>query len=95
MDRRTFAVSALSAASLLLGCQEEQQQPAFTATLLNNGKIQQAMKDLNSSIGVLQAKMLELDFRDWRELMPEIHAASVDISDGFQKLRRALEVPNT
>ena len=90
MNRRQFAIS-LSAAGLLIGCDSE-QKPSATATLPNNGEVQDAMKALDSAIGDLESDVGSFDSDNWREVVPEVESAASDVRGAFEDLRRALGV---
>lgn len=93
MNRRQFAVS-LSAAGLLAGCDTD-QKPAATATLLNSSQVQDAMKAVESAIGDLESDVGRFDDENWREVVPDVESAAADVRDAFEKLRSALQVPNS
>ncbi len=78
MDRRAFAIAALSSATLVLGCDTE-QKPAPAATLLNNGEVQDAMKRLASAISGLEGAVSSFDDENWREVVPEVQSASENV----------------
>ena len=90
MNRRQFAISALSA-STILGCDTD-QKPSHTATLLNNADIQNAMKSLADAIDNLAEDVSEFDTEDWKEVVPKITGGTEDVSAAFERLRRALQV---
>jgi hypothetical protein len=91
MNRRAFSVAAMSSAALLLGCDTD-QKPAHTATLLNNGEVQQAMQGLASAISGLQGAVSAFDTENWREAVPEVEGAASSVDSAFQRLRSALNV---
>lgn len=93
MNRRKFALTAISCSVLLTGCDTE-QKPATTATLLNNSGIQSAMKNLADAIDNLVGDVGEFDSNSWREVVPKVTSSSEEVSSAFEVLRRALSVPN-
>jgi hypothetical protein len=90
MNRRIFTLS-LPAAALFLGC-DSNQKPSMTATVLNNGNVQSAMKTLAGEIDDLSAVISDFDNKQWREVVPEVPAASENVSNAFEALRKALGV---
>ena len=93
MNRRQFALAAVSCSALLTGCDTE-QKPAATATLLNNSEIQSALKNLADAIDTLVGDVGEFDSNSWREVVPQVTNSSEEVSSAFEALRRALNVPN-
>ena len=93
MNRRQFALAAVSFSALLAGCDTEQKLAA-TATLLNNSEIQSALKNLADAIDTMVGDVGEFDSNSWREVVPQVTNSSEEVSSGFEALRRALSVPN-
>jgi CMP-N-acetylneuraminic acid synthetase len=92
MDRRYFALAI--SAGLVAGC-DTNQKPAATATLLNNGEIQEAMKRLSDSIDNMVGDVGEFDDENWREVVPKVVDSAQEVSSAFELLRRALSVSNS
>jgi HAMP domain-containing protein len=93
MNRRQFAISALSASLVLIGCDTD-QKPSHTATLLNNGEVQEALKSLADAIDNLSGDVSNFDTENWREVVPEVKSGTEEVSGAFERLRRALQVPS-
>lgn len=93
MNRRHFALTAMSCSVLLTGCDTE-QKPAATATLLNNSEIQASLKNLADAIDNLVGDVGEFDSESWREVVPKVTSSSEEVSSAFEALRRSLSVPN-
>jgi hypothetical protein len=90
MERRTFA--ALAGASLLLGmagCDEE-PKPSPTATLLDNDKVHEAMKNLVDAVDARESDVGDFDSENWREVVPNVKTAASEVSDAVDELRKAL-----
>jgi hypothetical protein len=91
MDRRGCLLG-LGAATLLRGCDTE-QQPSGTASLLNNSGIQEAMKRLADAIDGLGSQIGQFDSGDsWREVVPEVRSAASDVESAFSALRSELGI---
>lgn len=93
MNRRQFAI-LLPAACALVSCDTD-QKPSSTATLLNNSEVQNALKELDSTIDDLQSNVGRLDDENWRDVVPDIESATTDIRDAFDSLRQALGVSDS
>jgi len=91
MDRRYFAIAAISSAGMLLGC-DTAQKPSPTATLTNNDEIQQALEALAAAIDGLEGDVGDFDTENWRDVVPRVRSASRDVSGCFSRLRTALGV---
>ena len=91
MNRRQFALVTLSATTLLIGCDTD-QKPSHTATLLNNGEVQEALKSLADAIDNLVGDVGDFDTKAWREVVPEVTNGTEEVSGAFERLRRALQV---
>lgn len=90
MNRRTFAVSALASVALLTACDTD-QKPSATATLLNSGDVQDALKSLRAAIGELQSAVGGFDSGDdWKEVVPQVKGAADDVESSFSKIQEAL-----
>ena len=70
-------------------------QPASTATILNNGEVQDAMKPLDFAIGGLESNVGDFEDQNWREVVPEVQSAASNVRGTFDNLRRALQVPKS
>ncbi|AXC12706.1 hypothetical protein ACPOL_3419 [Acidisarcina polymorpha] len=92
MNRRQFA-ACLPVAGLLAGCDSD-QRPSAAATLLNNGRVQDAMKGVESSLGDLEVNVDSFDNEDWRDVVPEIKSSVDEVREAFERLRQALGVSN-
>jgi len=93
MNRRKFAAS-LALSIPLIGCDTE-QKPSHTATLLNNSDVQEAIKSLAAAIDSLEGDTGRFDSENWREVVPDVETAATDVRDAFDRLRQALQVPNS
>jgi len=91
MNRRQFARVALSASSVLIGCDTD-QKPSHTATLLNNSGVQDALKSLASAIDNLAGDVSDFDTKPWKEVVPEVTSGTEEVSGAFETLRRALQI---
>jgi outer membrane murein-binding lipoprotein Lpp len=94
MNRREFAIAAISSAGLLAGCDTD-QKPASTATLLNNSEVQQALQSLSAAIDGLETEVGNFQSEDWRDVVPEVDSASANVRDAFNGLRKALGAPGS
>jgi hypothetical protein len=91
MNRRQFSIAALSATTLLIGCDTD-QKPSHTATLLNNSEVQEALKSLADAIDNLAGDVSNFDTGNWKEVVPEVTSGTEEVSAAFERLRRALQV---
>jgi mannose/fructose/N-acetylgalactosamine-specific phosphotransferase system component IIB len=91
MNRRAFALVAVSSSvAAVIGCDTD-QKPSHTATLLNNSGVQDALKAVEDAIGTLEADVGEFEDGDnWREVVPNVQAAANDVRDAFERLRTEL-----
>jgi hypothetical protein len=94
MNRRQFTITALSASTILIGCDTD-QKPSHTATLLNNAEVQEALKSLADAIDNLSGDVRDFDTKNWKEVVPEVTSGTEEVSSAFERLRRALQVPNS
>lgn len=92
MNRRQFAV-ALPIAFVITGCDND-QKPAATPTLLNNGGVQDALKALADAVDTMESDVGDFESESWRDVVPKVTESAADVSSAFQALRRALSVPN-
>ena len=93
MNRREFSLAALSSVALVAGCDTD-QKPSHTATLLNNSRVQEALKALESAIGGLEGEVDNFGTTNWREVVPEVEGSTSNIRSAFEDLRRALGTPD-
>jgi hypothetical protein len=63
MNRRQFAISALSASTVFIGCDTD-QKPSHAATLLNNGEVQEALKSFADAIDNLAGDVGDFDTKE-------------------------------
>jgi hypothetical protein len=91
MNRRQFARATLSATVILMGC-DSNQKPFHSATLLNNGGVQDALKSLADAIDNLVGDVGDFDTKSWREVVPAVTRETEEVSGAFERLRRALQV---
>jgi hypothetical protein len=91
MNRRAFALVAVSSSvAAVIGCDTD-QKPSHTATLLNNSGVQDALKAVEDAIGTLEGDVGEFEDGDnWREVVPNVQAAANDVRDAFERLRTEL-----
>jgi hypothetical protein len=89
MNRRAFALTALSSTALLLGCDTE-QKPSHTATLFNNSGVQEALKSVEDAISGLESNVDGFDNENWRDVVPEVKSAADDVRSAFEHLREQL-----
>ena len=95
MNRRRFAI-ALPLAGLLIGCDSDNdQKPSATATLFNSPEVQEAMKDVEDSIGDLEDTAQRFEGENWRDVVPDIQTAAEDVRDSFENLRQALGIEDS
>jgi outer membrane murein-binding lipoprotein Lpp len=92
MNRRRFAVAAISSTVLLAGCNTE-QKPSSTATPFNNSGIQESLKSLAAAIDDLVGDISEFDTENWREVVPKVTSSAENVSERFEALRRELIIP--
>ena len=71
MDRRIFAVSAVSLSVFALSGCESEPKPSATATLIDNDQVHQAMQSLESVIANVSSDAEDFDTKSWREVVPE------------------------
>lgn len=91
MNRRAFALATVATPIVFAAGCDTDQKPNATATLLNNGGVQEAMKAVENAIGNLEGDVGEFDDGDnWREVVPNVQAAANDVRDSFERLRREL-----
>ena len=53
------------------------------------------MKALADAIDTLVGDVGEFDTMNWREVVPRVTSSAEDVSSSFERLRRALSVPNS
>ncbi|HEV2494514.1 MAG TPA: hypothetical protein VG204_15740 [Terriglobia bacterium] len=90
MNRRIFGIA--TAATLVLaatGCEEE-PKPNPTATLFNQEKVHEAMKQLGDSLEGLESSVEEFDTTNWREVVPKVREDAEELRDAFDSLRAEL-----
>ena len=90
MNRRRFAL-LLPAAAVLAGCDTD-HKPDHAATLVNNSGIQNALQILSQAIATLEGDVGLFEDEDWKDVVPDVQAASSEVRDAYEKLRRALGV---
>lgn len=81
MDRRVFAISALSSVGLVSGCD---------STSKPSPEVEVALGALDSAIGGLEGAVGSFSSEDWKEVVPEVEGASSDVRAAFHRLRVAL-----
>lgn len=89
-----FALAVASSVACLTACDND-QKPSTTATLLNSGDVQDALKGLSSAIDSLESEVGNFETEDWKEVVPEVNNAATEVRDAFDRLRRALGVTET
>ena len=94
MNRRTFSLALLSSAVIASGCDND-QKPSRTATALNNGEVQRALRTLSSAIGTLENATVQFENEDWKDVVPEVQGAAADVQSAFNSLRQALGVSDS
>jgi hypothetical protein len=93
MNRRQFTIT-LPVAGLLIGCDTD-QKPSPAATLLNNSKVQEAMKAVEDAVSGLENDVGRFEGENWRDVVPDVQSAAAEVRDSFENLRRALDVPDS
>ncbi len=89
-DRRAVLVRLTSCVVIgLSGCEQE-PKPAATATLVNNEQVKAAMNELSSAIDGLESGVGQFQTENWRDVVPEVVAASNNVASAFLGLRKAL-----
>jgi outer membrane murein-binding lipoprotein Lpp len=88
--RRVILLGAAGAAmAALAGCDSE-PKPAATATLLNNDAVHQAVKSLVSAVDALNGDVSRFESENWRDVVPDVRTAAVNVSDAATALKKAL-----
>jgi outer membrane murein-binding lipoprotein Lpp len=95
MNRRDFAVAAMTSSVLAVAGCDNDQKPARTSTLLNNSGVQEAMKAVEDAIGGLESNVDNFDDENWREVVPEVKTSATDVRDAFDRLRQELGVADS
>jgi hypothetical protein len=94
MNRRHFAVAAVSSFIALTACDTD-QKPSHTATLFNNAAVQRALQSLESAISGLEGDVGSFSTEDWREVVPGVETSANDVRDAFDELKKALQTPDS
>lgn len=92
MNRRRFALVALSSCATLAGCDTE-QKPSHTTTLLNNESVQHALQGLENALSSLEGEVDDFETQSWKQVVPQVESASGVVRDAFEELKRALGTP--
>jgi hypothetical protein len=90
IDRRALLAWLAGGAAIgLVGCETE-PKPSATATLFNASEVQMAMKVLMGASGNLQSNVGRFDFENWRDVVPDVRAATAEVANAVAELRKAL-----
>jgi outer membrane murein-binding lipoprotein Lpp len=83
------AVSCLAGLTLIAGCDSE-PKPASTATLFNKEEVHNAIQQLDSQIGALEADVEDFDSESWRDVVPRIKESAESVRGALDDLKKAL-----
>lgn len=89
MNRRSFALSALSSATLLAGCRSE-SKPALDATFVHNREVREAMLELEQTANSLEMHMGQFNAENWQDALAEMQTSATRLRNAVDELRRAL-----
>ncbi len=91
VDRRSaiLKVVPLSALIGLLGCESE-PKPSATATLFDNEKVHEATQAVESATSNVEASVEDFDSENWREVVPKVKDAVVELRSAVDDSRSAL-----
>jgi hypothetical protein len=94
MERRQAIFTLLGAGSLLTAGCDSEEKPDATATLLNNENVHKAMKAVVDAVETLESDVDEFSSTNWREVVPNVENATVDLRDAVDTLRKELGYTN-
>lgn len=89
MDRRAFAVAALSSAALLAGCRSG-SQPARDATLFHNRQVREAMQELEQATNAIDMRMGQFNAENWQDALANLQTSAIRLRNVVDELRRSL-----
>ena len=91
MDRRHFALAALSSATLLAGCRSESEaKPSRDATLLHNEGVREAVNDLDQAVNNLEMRIGQFNAENWQDALTNVQTSSIRLRSDVDELKRAL-----
>lgn len=71
------------------------KKPSHTATLLNNGAVQGAIKALSAAIDDLESEVGNFQTDNWKEVVPQVDSAATSVREAFDALRKELGTPDS
>ncbi len=89
LDRRTFALAALSSATLLAGCRSE-SEPARDATLFHNRQVREAMGELEQVTNLIEMRMGQFNAENWQDALSNLQTSAIRLRNVMEDLRRSL-----
>jgi hypothetical protein len=95
MNRRDFALAALTSSAMMVAGCDTDQKPSATATLLNNSGAQEALKAVEDAISGLEGNVDDFDDENWREVVASVKTSTDDVRDAFERLRQELGTPDS
>ena len=91
MDRRHFALAALSSATLLAGCHSEKEPtPSREATLLHNEGVREAVAELDGAVNALDMHLAQFNPENWQDALNNAHTSAIRLRADVGELKRAL-----
>ena len=90
MNRRRFALAAMSSATLLVGCESSEPKPALDATLLHNKNIRNAVSELDQGINALDMHLGLFNAENWQDALSNLQTSVVRMRGDVDELKRAL-----
>jgi len=89
-DRRALLIALTGVPLISLTSCNTEPKPSATATLFNGGEVHEAMKFLLAVVGDLQNDVAGFDTENWRDVVPNVKAATAEVANAVAKLRTAL-----
>lgn len=89
-NRRKLFMGLSSVALIALAGCERDPKPAPSVTLTNNEGVHIAMRTLISAVQDLENDVERFDGENWREVVPDIKAATRGVANAAMQLRTAL-----
>lgn len=81
----TLAPLALSACS-----DESDPKPSAADTLLNFGRVKEAVEALSGTVDDLQSAISRFDSEDWKDVVPDVKTSAVNVTDSLDTLKQLM-----
>ena len=91
MDRRHFALAALSSATLLAGCHSEKEpKPSREATLLHNENVRASVSELDQAVNLLEMHIGQFNAENWQDALTTVQTTAIRLRADVDELKRSL-----